>query len=50
MDGKTLRCCGVDRIQLGVNPVTIKVLVVKEKLLDIKLLLALDAIRSLGGV
>lgn len=42
VDGKTLKCCGVGRLQLRVNnvdPVTVKVLVVEEKLLDFEFLL-----------
>lgn len=53
VDRKTLRCCGVGRVQLSVNGVdlvTVKLLVIEGKLLDFNLLLGMDNIKALGGV
>lgn len=53
VDEKILRYCGIGRVQLGVNgvdPVTVKVLVVKRKLLDFNLLLGMDTIKSVSRI
>lgn len=52
MNAGTLKCCGVNRVQLivnGVDPVMVKELDMEGKLLDFDLLSRMDAIKSLNG-